>query len=711
VGRERGGGSDLYCGQSVTTSYRWRAPALQTLQEMIDLRLVGWAKPANEVRRRISAIDRLRQHLDLIPRCTANAHRACGSEHLGADVVTVACVPTDLHIAQGAGSKTHVDHRVVDVAHLAQCFALQEVAFCRDAFDFAGHQPARQVEIVDTHIDHQTAAVRRIGVVERRATGIATDGFKGQWPSNGATGNNRSGALIRGIESAHEAHLQEDAGAIDRVQHAPGLLDGQRQRFFAKDVLTSLHGGDDDLSVGTGWSGHDHRVEIGLREDGLRLGHGAPRIELLLDLLSGLGIRIGHGDEVDGGGAGGQGLGIKATHPSQADDGEAHGSTHPSTAVAARGNVPRERSQRTFPRVHMSATLDETSPPVKPAQRGAARPAPGRAPTIIDVAAQAGVSKSVVSRVLRDDPTVGPARRDAVLAAAELLRYRPNAVARSLVQRRTFNVGVIVSDLHNLFFAEILDGIGAAAAEAGYQVLITSPGLLRSNEERALEALLQLRTDGIILAGSQLPAAALRAASRTVPLALVTSSMSPPGIDTVATDDFRGGALAVEHLAKLGHRRIAMVDGGDGPGSAERRNGYAAAMHHLGLGPAIRIAEGDFTEDGGWRGTRCLLDDNPRPTAICCANDMAAIGALNAVAEAGLEVPRDMSVVGYDNTALAALRHVALTTIHQPRLQIGEMAMTAVLRRLQRPGARARRELLEPHLVVRQTSAPPPRLT
>jgi DNA-binding LacI/PurR family transcriptional regulator len=150
-----------------------------------------------------------------------------------------------------------------------------------------------------------------------------------------------------------------------------------------------------------------------------------------------------------------------------------------------------------------------------------------------------------------------------------------------------------------------------------------------------------------------------------------------------------------------------MVDGGTGAGAAERRAGYTAAMRRLGLTAEIRLAPGDYTEDGGRRGTLALLRTSPLPTAICAANDMAAIGALNALAEAGLEVPRDVSVVGYDNTALAGLRHVALTTVHQPRFQIGEMAMGAVLRRLQRPGARARHELLEPSLVIRQTTAPP----
>jgi DNA-binding LacI/PurR family transcriptional regulator len=352
----------------------------------------------------------------------------------------------------------------------------------------------------------------------------------------------------------------------------------------------------------------------------------------------------------------------------------------------------------------MRPTLDQPQPPVKRSASGRHSPRP---PTIIDVAAHAGVSKSVVSRVMRDDPAVSPARREAVLAAAESIGYRPNAVARSLVQRRTFNVGVIVSDLHNLFFAEILDGIGSAAAVAGYKVLITSGYLDQATESVALETLLQLRTDGIILAGSLLSADAVRAASRSVPVALVSSAIRAVGVDTVATDDVTGAGLAVEHLVSLGHHRIAMVDGGAGSGSIERRRGYEAAMRRFGLGRFIQVAAGDYTEDGGRRGAQCLLDGQSRPTAICAANDLAAIGALNAIAEAGLDVPGEVSVVGYDNTALAGLRHVSLTTIHQPRFQIGEMAMTALLRRLQRPMVRARRDLLEPSLVVRQTTAPP----
>ena len=332
---------------------------------------------------------------------------------------------------------------------------------------------------------------------------------------------------------------------------------------------------------------------------------------------------------------------------------------------------------------------------------------PDRPPTILDVAGRAGVSKSVVSRVLRGAGTVSRESRDAVLVAAEQLGYRPNAVARSLVQRRSFNVGVLVSDLHNPFFAEIIDGIESAAAACGYRMLITTGNRDRDAEAQALETLLELRADGVILLSPRLLRSVVAGAGQTVPVVVVANLMRVPGVDVVVNDDVRGAELAVEHLAGLGHSRIAMVDGGDGAGATERRRGYELAMRRLGLGELIHVASGDYTEEGGYSGAQRLLRLDPPPTAIFASNDLAAVGALNAVEEAGLAVPRDVSLVGYDNTALASLRHISLTTINQPRRQIGEMAMRAILRRIDRNQARAKRSVVEPRLVARDTTAPP----
>lgn len=335
---------------------------------------------------------------------------------------------------------------------------------------------------------------------------------------------------------------------------------------------------------------------------------------------------------------------------------------------------------------------------------------PARPPTIIDVAKRAGVSKSVVSRVMRGERMVSASSHAAVIAAAEALGYRANAMARSLVQRRTYNVGMMVSDLHNIFFAEVLDGLYATAAARGYRTLITTGNREPAAEERALEQLLELRADGVVLAGARLAAEVVAAAARAVPIALVGSDLRLPDVDVVVNDDFKGAELAVDHLAGLSHRDIAMIDGGQGAGAAERRAGYESAMGRAGLASHIRVEPGDFTEEGGYVGARRLLNRGRRPTAIFAGNDQSAVGALNAIEEAGLDVPRDISLIGYDNTALAALRHISLTTIHQPRRQIGDMAMTAVLRRIEHPGASAQRHVLPPKLVVRATTAKPPSL-
>jgi len=330
-----------------------------------------------------------------------------------------------------------------------------------------------------------------------------------------------------------------------------------------------------------------------------------------------------------------------------------------------------------------------------------------RAPTIIDVAGRAGRSKSVVSRVMRGESSVSEASRTAVLAAAEELGYRANAVARSLVQRRTYNVGVMVSDLHNIFFAEVLDGLYAAAQQLGYRALITTGNRDPAAEQRALDQLLELRADGLVIAGARLPVVAIEEAARTVPTAVVGSGLRLRNVDTVVDDDVRGAGLAVDHLIGLGHKDIALIDGGAGAGAAERLAGYKAAMKRAGLAARAVVEPGDFTESGGYEAARRLLARRRRPTAIFASNDQSAVGALEAINELGLEVPRDISLMGYDNTALAALRHISLTTIHQPRNQIGEIAMRAVIHRIEKPSAPARRHVLDPKLVVRETTAKP----
>lgn len=331
---------------------------------------------------------------------------------------------------------------------------------------------------------------------------------------------------------------------------------------------------------------------------------------------------------------------------------------------------------------------------------------PRKRPTIIDVARQARVSKSLVSLVMRGAPNVSEEKRQRVLSVAAKLGYRPNAAARSLVRRRTSLLGVLLSDLHNPFFAEVIDGIQAEAAVHGFRTILGTGDRVERSEARALETMFELRTEGLILASPVLPMRTIAAAGREVPTVLVARRSRT--VDSVANDDVAGAALAVAHLASLGHERIAHIDGGEGPGAAERRRGYERAMRNHGLGANVRIVPGSFTEDGGRQGVARLLAGEI-PTAIFAANDLSAIGTLSALAERGVSVPQEISVVGYDNTALAAVRHIDLTTVDQPRPDMGRAAVRLLLERLEGGRREPRRVLMPPSLVVRGTTTAPGR--
>jgi len=328
-------------------------------------------------------------------------------------------------------------------------------------------------------------------------------------------------------------------------------------------------------------------------------------------------------------------------------------------------------------------------------------------PTILDVAEHAGVSKSLVSLVMRGAPSVSDEKRQRVLDVAARLGYRPNAVARSLVRRRTNLFGVLLSDLHNPFFAEVIDGIQAEAGARGFRAIICAGDRGERSEAQGLETLLELRTDGLILASPVLGMELIVAASEELPTVLVARQAKARTVDSVANDDPRGAAIAVEYLASLGHERIAHIDGGAGAGSPERRRGYERAMKKLGLGAHVRVAPGSYTEEGGHKGVALLLDGGERPTAILAANDLAATGALSALAERGVRVPDDVSLVGYDNTSLAAVRHINLTTVNQPRPDMGRTAVTLLLERIAAGRTTAHNVLIPPTLVVRGTTAAP----
>jgi DNA-binding LacI/PurR family transcriptional regulator len=331
-------------------------------------------------------------------------------------------------------------------------------------------------------------------------------------------------------------------------------------------------------------------------------------------------------------------------------------------------------------------------------------------PTIRDVAAHAGVSKSLVSRVLHDSPLVSEPRRAAVLSAIEELGYRPNAAARTLVRRRSNAIAVLVSDLHNLFLPEVVAGLDPVLSRRGYTTVIVTGKHSEQAELEGLHRVLELRVDGIVCAMARLGRDALLDAARSTALVNLTRAPELPRVDSVVNDDHLGATLAVEHLARLGHRRIAMIGDTEERAGADRIRGYREAMTALGLADEIVIVPGGFTEPGGYRGATELLSQGPRRvTAVFVASDLAALGVLDAAVDAGVDVPGEFSVVGYDNTPLAALRHIALSTVDQTATDIGALAADALLTRIEQPNRRARRIVIPPTLVPRRTSGPPPR--
>jgi DNA-binding LacI/PurR family transcriptional regulator len=331
-----------------------------------------------------------------------------------------------------------------------------------------------------------------------------------------------------------------------------------------------------------------------------------------------------------------------------------------------------------------------------------------RPPTIVDVAVRAGVSKSLVSMVLRDDPGVSSARRAAVLAAATELGYRPNRAAAILAGTRTRTVGVVVDDFRNPWYVPLLDGIRSALARHGLRLTLADT---RSNEHLAsspLDDLLSLRVDGVVLAAEGFADAVVPADTPVVVAGL--RATVPGGLDVVASDEAAGARLAVEHLLDLGHREIVHVTGTGGP-AAVRRAAAVERMVAADVRPVV-VGSGPTAESTGYEGTRRALLEHAGTTAVFAANDVMAMGAIAAVRDAGLRVPEDVSVIGHDETPLASSPLLRLTTVDPHNDEVGRRAAEQLVARLDGgppTGDAPARSLVAPSLVVRSTTAPPRR--
>jgi DNA-binding LacI/PurR family transcriptional regulator len=326
-----------------------------------------------------------------------------------------------------------------------------------------------------------------------------------------------------------------------------------------------------------------------------------------------------------------------------------------------------------------------------------------RRPTMADVAARAGVSKALVSLVFRNAPGASTETRARVLAAADELGYRHNRTASLLARRRTHVLGVTMI-LRNTFHAELVDDMQAAADERGYELVLSTLSRTR-DQQRAIETLLEFRCEALLLLGPELPDAALATLGRQAPVVVVGRRTSAP-VDVVRAADDDGVGLAVDHLVGLGHRDIAHLDGGTGTIAADRRRGYRDAMRRHGLTP--RLLGGGYTEEAGVAAAQALLAGDRLPTAVVAVNDRSAIGLLDTLVRAGVDVPGSVSVVGYDDSLLSRLAYVSLTTVSQEPAEQARQAVAAAVERLDGSRTTPREVVLNPRLVLRRTTGPPP---
>jgi len=328
----------------------------------------------------------------------------------------------------------------------------------------------------------------------------------------------------------------------------------------------------------------------------------------------------------------------------------------------------------------------------------------GRRPTLEDVAARAGVSRALVSIVLRGAPGSRPETRERVLKAAEEIGYRPDTRARLLASESSRQLGVVFG-MAGRFHAELLDGLYVAAQKAGYELILSA--LTPSRDERtAMETLLDFRCEAVVLLGPGLDGVPVLAGR--LPVTVIGWKVADPSVDVVRTSDEEGMRQAVDHLVDLGHRDIAHVDGGPGAVATARRRAYRAAMRRHGLDRQIRVVRGGDSLDAGVLATRLLLEESTHPTAVIGFNDDVAAGLAESLTSTGVRVPRDMSVIGWDDNALARLPHLNLTTVRQDPVELTRLAVERSVERLKGDQVTKRELVLAPNLVVRSSTATRP---
>ena len=325
--------------------------------------------------------------------------------------------------------------------------------------------------------------------------------------------------------------------------------------------------------------------------------------------------------------------------------------------------------------------------------------------TLQMVAAAAGVSPSTVSRILNGTAVVSDDKRAAVDEAIARLKFVPNPVARGLAGGRTLSIGVVTQAIDSPFYGGALRGIEDQLGHAGYSALFVSGHWNARQEARCIDTLRARRVDGVIVLTGRLSDAALSEVAQSMPVVVTGRRLLAPRLYALDFDNFEGARLATHHLLLLGHRRIAFISGdARHPDSRERLRGYRAALEAAGQAyDGALVMPGSYTEDSGRMAVERLIDSRERFTAIFAANDQMAYGARLALHHRKLRVPEDVSLVGFDDLASSVYTIPALTTVHHPIYELGQLAATAMLQLL--AGETPQLSTPAPRLIARESTA------
>jgi LacI family transcriptional regulator len=334
-----------------------------------------------------------------------------------------------------------------------------------------------------------------------------------------------------------------------------------------------------------------------------------------------------------------------------------------------------------------------------------------RPPRLKDVAAVAGVHPATASRALNEHTAglLSPETAERVRQAAEQLGYRVNRMARGLKTRRSFAIGMLIPDITNPFFPPIVKGAEDALAHVGYTLLLANTDNDETKERLQLSGMLQSQVDGLLMATARRRGTAVeQLRSGPVPMVLVNRTIDRGGVSAVIPDDLGSIGLAVRHLHELGHRRIGHVGGpADTSTGSRRARGFTAAMRELGL-PAGRMVRAKlFNEEEGRHAAATLLEREPTITAIVAANDLLALGTLDAAAAAGLQCPEDLSIVGVNDMPMSDRVQPPLTTVRVGEYELGRQAARLLLGHIEQPERQPETVVIAPELVVRESSAKP----